>query len=233
MKEIVYFLTDLFIATFGKCNNLRGKYVFIWIPKNAGTSIYASLRKNGMIKYKRLIAIKYLLKANASLTFGHISLDSLFEGGLVKERDVSDSHFFAVLRDPYERFSSIYNYYQSTGAFRRYHLSPSVSEVLDMLEKGHYPKVGLYHHVTFSMFNPQSSWIPKDRKVTFFRQDKLQEDINRYFSDLGENVTIRIDRLNSNVVEIDLSQDERKRIKALYRIDFELIESVNQGDIST
>ena len=231
MKEIVNFLTDLRIATFAKKKNLRGNYVFIWIPKNAGTSVYASLRKNGMIKYKRLVAIKYLLKANASLTFGHISLDSLIEGGLVKERDVSDSHFFTVLRDPFERFSSIYSYYRSTGVFGRFHSPPSVSEVLDILEKGYYPKVGLYHHLSFSMFNSQSSWIPKGRKVTFFRQEQLQDDIDAYFLNLGEDVTVTIERLNNSVVENHLSHSEKKRIKALYKDDFELLESIDEGDI--
>ena len=121
MREIRDFITELFVATFWRHRKLSNKYIFIWIPKNAGTSIYMSMRKKGMIKYKRLSLIKWIYKSNTSLTFGHISLDSLLDEGLVQEDDISKANLFTVLRDPFERFNSIYNYYFEKGIIDRYH----------------------------------------------------------------------------------------------------------------
>jgi hypothetical protein len=229
MKELRDFFIDLFVATFFRFRNLRNKYVFIWIPKNAGTSIYLSMRKRGMIKYKRLTSIKWFYNSNFSLTFGHTSLDSLIASGMLKEDEISGAHFFTVLRDPYERFNSIYNYYQDAEVFDRYHQINSKNDILDILESGYYPKVGLYHHISLSMFNTQSSWIPQNRKVTFLRQENLQEDATNYFSNLNENLDLKIGQFNSSATkENKLSEEQRLRIRKIYHEDFELISSLKK-----
>jgi len=233
MKEVLDFFVDFFVAKCFKFKNLRNQYIFIWIPKNAGTSIYFSLRKKGMIKYKRLLAIKYFFNPRASVTFGHISLDSLLAANLVKEKDICGANFFAVLRDPYDRFNSIYNYYLDKGVFDRYNTPPTKTDILGILESGHYPKVGLYHHISLSMFNTQVSWIPKNRKLTYFLQDNLEQDANFFFKSLNEKLKLVVGNLNSSVDSgrDDLSDLERLRIRSFYCEDFDLINSLKQEDL--
>ena len=50
----------------------RPNAVFIWIPKNAGTSMYHALRRYGCVKTKEAQRIKYQFSQRGLVTFGLI-----------------------------------------------------------------------------------------------------------------------------------------------------------------
>lgn len=56
-------------------NHNRPNVVFNWIPKNAGTSLYHTLRKYGGIRAKSLRLVKYRFSQREFVKFGHINFD--------------------------------------------------------------------------------------------------------------------------------------------------------------
>jgi hypothetical protein len=112
----------------------KNKLIFFHIPKNAGTSVSSALLKNESYYYPWVITSKILRKFKKTDNFffdnfqQKIHLFSSHETVKKIEEDISaeifDNFFkFAVVRNPYSRFVSRYNYLKLTNNLKEYNFN--------------------------------------------------------------------------------------------------------------
>ena len=222
-EEIVDFLVDNLMCTLNYAFRKKPIRVFNWIPKNAGTSIYKCLRPYGMIKCKYDWQIRLALRTKL-ITFGHFDLKAVMEKNIELEPVIKNSSVVTVLRDPVERFISIYSHYDRNGILDRYVQKPSIEKMLDYIEAGFIPKVGYFHHRDLSMFNPQSAWIDPELKNIFLDFHKLSSSALNTSFDC--NCTMVKKNVGGGRRKIDLSDSTISRIKSVYSNDYHLIKNI-------
>ena len=160
-------------------NRNRPNAVFIWIPKNAGTSLNLALQKYGSIKAKKLARIKYRFSQRGLVTFDHIDYHQLVEHGYVNKEFDETAYKFCFCRNPYDRAVSLYVYMTKNA-----NPKPSFLEFWQGLKQNGIGKIGLYNHLNMSMCNPQLRWI-ENIKIDFTgRYENLEEDIDRLMKEL-------------------------------------------------
>src|SRR5690606_13707863 len=84
--------------------------VFVWVPKTAGTSLWELLADNGGQKYTDPHEARWSFPGRGLVTFGHADLAALVAEGVVDAGFVAGAHRFAVVRDPFDRAISLYEY---------------------------------------------------------------------------------------------------------------------------
>ena len=156
--------------------------IFIWIPKNAGTTVYKSCKNAfGMIKQK------YPTKQQVDsgvYTFAHQSIQRLVSKGNVSRDYVSNSFKFAVVRCPYERAVSLYCYQKNKSLRRltsRFSPSPTFLEYLRILEKRSFLPLGIGQTQWRQTANPQSAWLNECNIDLMIPISKLKESLNQLF----------------------------------------------------
>ncbi len=100
----INFIRDCFVS------RNQPDVVFIWIPKSAGTSIYNAIHAR---KFKTIEKVKYRFCGKGIVTFGHMSYAELLRQGYISEKFDARSFKFAIVRDPYDRAVSLYEYLKS------------------------------------------------------------------------------------------------------------------------
>jgi len=161
--------------------------IFVWIPKSAGTSVYASLAGLGMAKFKSLEEVRCLFSGSGMVTFAHQSVSCLVEAGAVNRSFVHNAYKFSFVRDPLHRCASLFRYFRKLG---RVPPDMSYPQFIDKLEREwelhqalpHVPEsamsdkllysgeefsqsstrlqqVGLYNVLDWSQCRPQIDWL--------------------------------------------------------------------------
>lgn len=161
-------------------NRGRPDAVFIWIPKNAGTSMYHALRRYGCVKTKEAERVRYQFSGRGLVTFAHMDYHELVRQGYVSEDFDRRAFKFCFSRDPYDRAVSLYVYLRkATG---------SELTFLDfwrgVAEKGPDP-IGLYNGLGTSHCNPQVRWIENLEMDFTGRYENLAEEFDRLTEELG------------------------------------------------
>lgn len=195
--------------------------IFIWIPKNAGTSVYAMLRQNGLVKMKSPRAVRLYFGNGGRVTFGHISIASLIDHGLISREFVSRAFKFAFARDPYARAVSLFTYL-SGPVLMNWREPPSFREFLQILADGHYDRVGLYNSRGLSHCNPQVEWLRDAWPDKVYKVEELSEfvaDIRDRWG-ISQRDIPHLNRSNGNR-EVELTREEKALIEQIYAEDFE------------
>jgi len=184
------------------------KFIFIHIPRTAGTSIAKTLtnhiwrfprRPAGIKKWQNIIDNK------SSLTLEHTCVRQLLERGALSKGFYDSVFKFTFVRNPWDRVASLYRSYledpillanlaghrRAKGTSHRfesrYLLGSSTEEFrdfIDYLSTTEIVRVGLYNRKGWSHFNPQLNWIPDD--IDFIgRFENLKDDFNFVCSQIG------------------------------------------------
>jgi hypothetical protein len=155
--------------------------LFIWVPKCAGTSIFNVLEKHGCLKLKYLPhALRFQNKG--SVTFGHISVESLEERRIVSQQYLDRAFKFGFARNPWSRMVSLWSYLSKAGIPRK---DISFEEFLEMVVAG-VPPVGPYNRKGLSQTRPVSEWL-QEGLVDFVGRVERPED----FEDLRDHLGIQ------------------------------------------
>lgn len=94
------------INAIGKRNS-----VFVWIPKNAGSSFYDLYRRFGAApKCKTTHLAAHRFSQRGHVTFGHMDYEQLVRAGYVSEKFDRSSYKFCFSRNPFARALSLYFY---------------------------------------------------------------------------------------------------------------------------
>lgn len=218
-------------ATFGSVG--KPKIVFVWIPKTAGTSLFAALENElGMVNFCRSLSHVKLFRNRGATTFGHYDYRALLRAGYVSKEFDREAFKFCVVRDPYDRALSLYYYLKRIGRH-----SKSLVEFLYEVSKNR-PPIGLYNSIGLSQANPQVDWITDesdafivDSIFRFEEMSALAEEFRRRFG-IG---TLEIGRLNQtdrdrSSADILYSHDEVvPLIEEIYAKDFLLLRYEKKG----
>lgn len=195
--------------------------IFIWIPKNAGTSVHSALRGHGFVKLKTPRSVRLSFRNRGRVTFGHMAVGSLVDLGLVQRNYVDRAFKFAFSRDPYDRAVSLYRYLSETFVIPNWHGRPTFQQFLQLLADGFYDRIGPYNTRGLSQCSPQSDWLrdtPPDKIYRFEDMAEFAEDISG---------RLRIDRFDMPHLNksgdnstANLSLEEKALIEQIYAEDF-------------
>ena len=133
--------------------------VFIWIPKNAGTSVYSVLAPYGLSVSNVADQIKYRFSGTGFITFAHLDYAMLVEKGVVSRAFDQAAFKFCFSRCPYDRAASLY-YYLRTHPYKKL-ADSSFKEFLRTLSEEGIRPIGLKSAAGLSFCNPQKRWVER------------------------------------------------------------------------
>jgi hypothetical protein len=164
---------------------------FSHIPKCGGTSIHRWLGAElGLVKINSHTLMRaYLTRTTSSpvVSFGHMSVDSCIEEGVVTKEHLEAAHSFSLVRNPYTRVLSLFSH------FRHYRHLPdlwSLDDFLIHLARST-PRIGFFNVARLSQAAPQVSWLRQARwsgPTTVLRVENA-ESINAFFAEMGVTST--------------------------------------------
>jgi hypothetical protein len=206
-------------------NRRQPKCCFIWIPKTAGTSFFNWLRD--AIGMEELLDRKTVptFPNVGAVTFGHYHYATLVELGIVSRSYNRSSYKFAVVRNPYTRAISLYNYMLDKKKIEQ----TSFEKFLDDVHLNR-PPIGPYNSWGLSQTNPQIDWLisPKGGLITdqVFRFENLDNVEAELSKRLGFAARAALPRLNTSkhspqFEEMILNSRENiDKINEIYKRDF-------------
>jgi len=202
--------------------------LFVWIPKTAGTSLFAALESQmGMVQLSRSFSHVKAFKNRGAVTFGHYHYRSLLSAGIVSQAFHDAAFKFCVVRDPYDRALSLYHYLRR----KKGRSAQTLLQFLDDVYRIR-PPVGLYSYLGLSQANPQVDWLMDDdggfvvdRIYRFEKLEEIRDDFRRLFSipdfDIGHENRVPRD---TSAGEILSSHSEIvPLIEEIYARDFHLL----------
>lgn len=194
-------------------------FVFIHIPKNAGTAVSKSF---GIKKSKHNTVKEYI--------------------NVLGEKQYDKMLSFAFVRNPFSRFISLYNYARMEESYYHSAINPekaiygkhmdyellkdaSIDEAAQLLKQGK-----LIHNPPHTQWNSQCFWL-KDHKeklhVKYFaRFEDIEFHLRNINNLIGASTLSKLDKINaSSKSSLDykklLSLDTRKILEEYYREDLE------------
>lgn len=199
--------------------------VFVWIPKTAGTSLWAVLRARGGGLYRHPTTVRWEFPGRGLASFGHLRYADLVRTGLVSRDFDRSAHKFCIVRDPFDRTTSLYEYLLVHGRLR-----PDLrfEEFTALLRDRCYEPIGLYNSRGLSQCNPQVTWIVDDEGNRIVDEIGRFEDLGVIAGSLhrrlGTSPTIPHENRSDHTSRRDryyASPQARRDVEAAYREDFE------------
>lgn len=246
-----------------------GDCIFIHIPKTAGISIYESvldlerhfdwysgvdkpevikqMKRKGKPSKKALnemltqSSIKDNWTDHGAMLLGHISFQSLLDGGHLSQEYFDRAFKFAFVRNPYDRLISLYKYHQiETRLGLKF--DAFVLVLSQEFSQGNVPPVGLYNIQSFrhgplfnlqvygNQYNPMVDWLPKEHVMICYLET-FEQDMNKLLYLMGyEGKPITIPKMNESRVkkgsELTFSDYYKNRqtidlVNNIYKRDFD------------
>lgn len=177
----------------------RHQFIFIHIPKCAGTTIRLALKKYDSSKGKFAHANGFV-EGVGKIDMGHIPLKRLHEFFPEDFQKIKNYRCFAVVRDPYKRFSSsVYQHLKMYSGMpvRSMRRSDFVAAVDDFI--GNLDKFGSFLPYDYIHFQRQRDYIYYDDK-------KLVE--NLYTSEELENMFSKLSQITGEPIELQGQEGE-------------------------
>lgn len=183
--------------------------LFIWIPKTAGTSLYSALKeKHNMSLYLDNFA-NFNNKGNAS--FGHLSPLELIKAGVIGQRYWQEARKFAVTRNPYDRFISLWKDMKRSSRILPDTTLTQFAFACSQMEN----RPGLYNTKHYSQCAPQVSWLLPDVKVLKF------EEMDNWLPSFGIDALPHLNKGDEN--KDTMPVEAAQMIEKMYREDFAIL----------
>lgn len=144
--------------------------LFIWIPKTAGTSILST--------YKNMrVVLDQKFDNKGDVTFGHFDVKLLLRQGIISKEYWQQAYKFTVVRNPYDRFISLYQDFKRTGRIPRKLTEIQFAHTLLHVTR----KPGLYNTLDFSQCASQVDWLLPGIEIKRFEQLDIKPHLNKSF----------------------------------------------------
>lgn len=144
--------------------------IFIWIPKTGGTSQYELWKAKGMKLYTEDY---HRFDNTGDVSFGHASIPHLIKDGVIDLDYYDASEKVAIVRNPYDRFVSLYEDYKRTGRIAKQTFKDFCGficfDITNMISP-----IGAYNDKNFSQASPQTSWLVPNTKIIKF-EDNIKQ----------------------------------------------------------
>lgn len=198
--------------------------VFVWVPKTAGTSLWEMLEAGGGQKLTDPHRARWEFAGRGVVTFGHADYRMLVEEGLVSPEFAARAYSFAVVRNPYDRAISLFEYLRHIELLPAGLAFPLFAE---LLADGGFEPIGSYNAKGLSQCNPQVAWLVDDAGDVLvddvFRFERLDEAVEVLRARLS--LTGPMPRVNATprrpAAEYFTSASVRRNIERCYAADFE------------
>lgn len=191
-------------------------FIFIHIPKSAGSSILRPLRSFTSLHYWSPQRF-----TNSGGTYiGHVSIFKMLEKGFIKKDFLKKAIVFCFIRNPYKRAVSLFNHIGREEGFTSFE---SFVKNLPNIEP-----IGLYNRKGLSMCNPQTDWITDSSGNFIVNFIGKVDSINSDFKKLCKLIDIKpsiIDVVNKKEHAYYSSYytlKTKKLIEEFYKEDFKL-----------
>jgi hypothetical protein len=223
-----------FLADRAQIRNMRRNKsnppaIFVWIPKAAGTSVAAALEQRGAQTLLSVEAIKKFFRNRGVVTFGHIYLPALVQAGLVSEEFMAKAVKFAIVRNPYDRLISLFEYLKRL----RYLPKTSTFNIFcHYLQVRAFEKVGLSNHDGLSQLNSQVTWLIDSSGTLTIDKIYRYEQLSSSWPELWANIGFQgeapiLPKLNTSEArrkpEDYFSANTVKVVQEAYHDDFEIL----------
>ena len=195
-------------------------FLFIWIPKTAGTSIFRHFESEvGMKRILEFEDAKKSFNNRGSVTFGHLSTHQLLQYGVIKNSYYNNSIKFTVVRNPYDRFISLYFYLKQERKIPyHYNISDFRSRIMEGIEP-----VGLYNVNGLNQANPQTKWLTNLDIDVQIRFENLRAEFESFVRDMNLK-NCRLPHLNHTIsrqfADTKLDSTTIEFINTYYQRDF-------------
>ena len=150
---------------------------------------------------------------HGAMLLGHISFQSLLDGGHLSQEYFDHAFKFAFVRNPYDRLISLYKYHQIETRLGL-NFDAFVLVLSQEFSKGKVPPVGLYNIQSFeknsklfdlqvygNQYNPMVDWIPKEHVMICYLET-FEQDMNKLLYLMGyEGKPITIPKMNESRVK--------------------------------
>ena len=207
-------------------NAYKDDIVFIWVPKNGGSTIFHMLKKYNCLELKSLDAAKAKFPNKGLVTFQHLPYHDLIKMGIVKESFDKGSVKFAVKRNPYDRAVSLFQYIKKIRELDSYTLPEFCSDLKnDKIEA----ILNIYTGI-IPIHQPQISWLLDPNGELFvdhlINMDNFQTDLHGVFKKLNFDLD-DIPLINSSKKKkpqnFYTNEEEIETIYNFYQKDFEVL----------
>ena len=204
--------------------------LFIHIPKNAGNSIIATnsvipVGNNGIKdSIKKQFEMDPVSPDTVSANFKRRMIKHIPYNYLDREYLNRFDRIFAVVRNPWSRLVSLYNYADyianEPDLKTTWYAKPKISwdEYMDRMDSFKMTPNYFWIH-PYDHWALQSDWLPTKEKVDILRYENLQEDLNLYF---GKQ--IELPYLNKGK-EADYksyyTEEQKQKVARWFKLDIE------------
>lgn len=200
--------------------------MFFWIPKTAGTAVFSFLKQE--FNAQKIICPQEFHKFSGRgyYTFGHISYLILRSLGVVGDKFDRESFKFGIVRCPYRRAVSLYNYLIFNGTIPR---NLDFTNFIKIIA-AHRPPVGIYNVHGLSQANPQADWLVTGKGQflvdKIFKFENLNELADAFRHKYGAVfLQRRLENTSPNLFTFEeflKSEEAIKHINIIYHRDFVL-----------
>lgn len=215
-------LLDVFYSTKNKVFPSDGpdNAVFIWIPKNAGTSLFHIFARDaGFKKLKRMENVSRSFDNTGRVSFAHMSYRELRNEGIITSAYDKTAYKFCFVRNPYDRAVSLYNYLMNDERFTN---APTFLEFCRSLEAGPIEKIGLYNYKGFSQCNPQVRWLENIELDYIGHYESLPEDFRELSNVFGFSASLpQLNSSKTSNYRDYYCAESRKIVERYYKEDFD------------
>jgi hypothetical protein len=215
------------LARWAERSRTRGSpdAVFVHIPKSAGTSVTAGLERARGRQYLDVEAIRGQFPQQGIVTFGHLRYVDLLQEGIVSADFDRQAFVFSIVRNPFDRAVSLYEYLRHRAA-----LPGQISfEIFSAILRDRcYEPIGLYNVRGLSQCNPQLAWLTDDDGKLIADQVGRFEELQDVAAEL-QSRKILLGPLPRANVTIDRRATDtyygtpavRRNVEEAYAVDFE------------
>ena len=207
-------------------NAANRSVIFVWIPKSAGTSVFAAMEKHGAQKLLSTQAIAAYFRQKGVVTFGHIYVPALIQSGLVTHNFFQSSYKFTIVRNPFDRLVSLYEY------LKRMNFLPKTTTFdifCEYVRARAWEDIGLINHDGLNQLHPQTTWILDAMGKVFIDDIYRFEDLSNQWSEIWTRVG-----MPGKPPPLDiLNRSERKPVSEYFcDRQIEIIQEVYRNDFA-
>ena len=195
---------------------------FVWIPKTAGTSLWAALADAGGAKLSLAAALRWGFPGRGLITTAHLGWDATIEAGLLPRTYADEATTFTIVRDPFDRAVSLFEYSASIGRITQ---GISFTTFLHIVEEGDLAAPGLVASVGLSQARPQVDWVSREGDVFVDhvgRLETLPATVEWLEEHLGRRLTVEHRNASDRrPIEAYRTAENRALVERIYRTDYE------------